>query len=484
MSPGRDSDSLPFRKDQILASLPPVWPHRVCDRIGAAVRQSDRKLVVLDDDPTGTQTVYDIPVITEWSVDRLESELLDPAPAFYVLTNSRSMPVDEAVALHRQIACNLRTAAGRLEAAGVVPPTLSVVSRSDSTLRGHFPAEVDALYAALGPFDAVFLVPYFGDGGRMTIDDVHYVAQGEWLLPAAETPFARDAVFGYRASNLRHWVAEKTAGRVPADAVASLSLDELRRGGPAGVLRRICELPPGSICVVNAAAQRDLEVFVLGLLDAETLGRRYLFRTAASFVAARLGLAPRPLLNGEDLRFSAPNGGLTVVGSHVPCSSEQLQRLLARAAVVPVELDVALLLDPNRRDQTVRAAITEVNHHLGESRDVVLYTSRQLILHARADANLETGRIVSEAIVQVVQQLAAPPRYLIAKGGITSSDVATRALGVRRALVLGQIIPGVPVWRLGSETAYPGLPYVVFPGNVGGPEALADVVAILGNNPP
>lgn len=479
MSTAIDPDFPQLHQEQVLASLPPVWPEELGEGIRAAVRQSGRKLMVLDDDPTGTQTVYDIPVITEWSVERLESELLDSTPAFYVLTNSRSMPESEAVALHRLIAANLQTAVGRLEAAGVVPPVLSIVSRSDSTLRGHFPAEIDALQAALGPFDAVFLIPFFAAGGRVTIDDVHYVAQGQWLLPAATTPFARDAVFGYRSSHLRDWIAEKTAGRVPADAVASLGLDELRQGGPAAVLRRLCELPAGSICVVNAAAERDLEVFVRGLLDAETQGRRYLFRTAASFVAARLGLAPRPLLDGKTLQYGGTSGGLTIVGSYVPCTSEQLQRLLDRAAVVPIELDVPSLLDANRREETVRAAIADLNRHLAASRDVVLYTSRQLITHAGADANLETGRIVSEAIVRVVRQLAVPPRYLIAKGGITSSDVATRALGVRRALVLGQILPGVPVWRLGAETAYPGLPYVVFPGNVGGPEALAEAVAMF-----
>jgi uncharacterized protein YgbK (DUF1537 family) len=479
MSTAIDPDFPQLHQEQVLASLPPVWPEELGEGIRAAVRQSGRKLMVLDDDPTGTQTVYDIPVITEWSVERLESELLDSTPAFYLLTNSRSMPESEAVALHRLIAANLQTAVGRLEAAEVVPPKLSVVSRSDSTLRGHFPAETDALQAALGPFDAVFLIPFFAAGGRMTIDDVHYVAQGQWLLPAATTPFARDAVFGYRSSHLREWIAEKTAGRVPADAVASLGLDELRQGGPAAVLRRLCGLPAGSICVVNAAAERDLEVFVRGLLDAETQGRRYLFRTAASFVAARLGLAPRPLLDGKTLPYGATSGGLTIVGSYVPCTNEQLQRLLDRAAVVPIELDVPSLLDANRREETVRAAIADLNRHLAASRDVVLYTSRQLITHAGADANLETGRIVSEAIVRVVRQLAVPPRYLIAKGGITSSDVATRGLGVRRALVLGQILPGVPIWRLGAETAYPGLPYVVFPGNVGGPEALAEAVAMF-----
>ena len=75
---------------------------------------------------------------------------------------------------------------------------------------------------------------------------------------------------------------------------------------------------------------------------------------------------------------------------------------------------------------------------------------------------------------------------MVSKGGITSSVLATDALNVRRAQVLGQILPGVPVWQLGPEARYPGMPYVVFPGNVGGPDALLKAVAILhggGNSP-
>jgi uncharacterized protein YgbK (DUF1537 family) len=86
---------------------------------------------------------------------------------------------------------------------------------------------------------------------------------------------------------------------------------------------------------------------------------------------------------------------------------------------------------------------------------------------------------VSDALISLVQHLAVAPRYLIAKGGITSSDIATQGLGVRRALVLGQALPGVPVWQLGVEARFPGLGYVVFPGNVGADTALAELIAAL-----
>jgi uncharacterized protein YgbK (DUF1537 family) len=474
-----DEGLQPLRKSERLAALPPVWPHDLCGEIRSGALAARSKLVVLDDDPTGTQTVYDVPVITEWSLEALRAELAESSPGFYILTNSRSMPQAAAEKLNREIAENLRAAARSLARDGQAEPAFSIVSRSDSTLRGHFPCEVEVLGEVLGPFDAVVVAPFFEEGGRFTIDDVHYVAEGDWLVPAAATPFARDAVFGYRSSNLRQWIAEKTAGRVAAAWVQSIDIDELRRHGPEAVRKRLVDLPRGSVLIVNAAAARDLEVFVLGLIRAEAQGRRFLFRTAASFVAARLGLAKRPLLAAEELASSAPGGGLIVVGSYVPKTTEQLERLLAELGVQPVELDVAALLDRGRRDAVVEAASRDVNRLLEQGHDAVLFTSRQLVTRPDAAANLEIGRRISDALVEVVRRLGHRPRHLIAKGGITSSDVATRGLGVRRAVVRGQILPGVPVWQLGPETRFPGLPYVVFPGNGGGPFALVEAAALL-----
>ena len=108
--------------------------------------------------------------------------------------------------------------------------------------------------------------------------------------------------------------------------------------------------------------------------------------------------------------------------------------------------------------------------------------------HTRAHAHLtpsssrrslEVGALVSKAICSLVHGLREPPAFLVAKGGITSNDVAVHALGVRRADVLGSVRPGVPVWRCGAESRAPGLAYVVFPGNVGAADDLARVAFIL-----
>lgn len=467
-----DPAALP--RDATFAALPPPWPQDVLAANAAAAAAAGRTLVVLDDDPTGTQTVREIAVVTAWDVATLTTELSAGPACFYVLTNSRSLAAEDSRALHVELAANLRAAS----AASRRP--VVVASRSDSTLRGHYPLETDTLAAILGPFDATFITPYFEAGGRYTLNNTHYVAEGDRLVPAAATPFARDAAFGYRHSHLPSWVEEKTAGRTRAADVATISLDLIRHGGPIPVAAKLRTLPRGSVCVVNAAAPRDIEVFAAATLAAEAAGSRFLYRTAAGFVAARIGQSPQhALLSPAAFSTATAQGGLTLVGSFVPKTTAQLSALLAASAVTPIEVDVSALLDDALRAPALAAALAALNSALAAGRDTVVYTSRQLITGPDAAASLAIGRRVSEALIHLVRHLAVAPRYLIAKGGITSSDTATLGLGVRRALVLGQALPGVPVWKLGAEARFPGLGYVVFPGNVGGDTALADLVARL-----
>ena len=462
--------SLPL--DQTLRDLPPEWPDDLLPAIRQHLRDANRKLVVLDDDPTGTQTVHDIAVLTEWSVESLVEELRRDASAFYLLTNSRSLPLAEAQALNREIAQNLLAARRQTDI------DFTVVSRSDSTLRGHFPGETDALLDALGErVDATLIIPFFLEGGRYTIDAVHYMHDGEWLIPVAQTSFAEDAAFGYSHSDLREWVAEKTGGRTRSHAVAHLSLVDIRSGGPDRVADKLMALD-GDTCVLDSVSMRDQQVAVLGILQAEAQGKRFLYRTAASFVQARAGLSPQPVLTANEVQEDlVGSGGLVVVGSYVPTTTVQLGKLLATTDVVPVEVDVAALLTNARANEVERATVS-MNEALHNGRNVAVYTSRELVT-AEGDESLSIGQRVSESLVDVVRGLAERPRFLVAKGGITSSDVATRGLGVRRALVRGQIVPGVPLWSLGAESRFAGMPYVVFPGNVGGDGAVAEVVGKL-----
>ena len=461
-------------KQSLLATLPPEWPESLLSHIQQQVRADGRCLVILDDDPTGAQTTSNLPVLAEWSVESLCAELTGDYPAFFILTNTRSMPEAEAIKLNEAIGQNL------LQASQKTKRDFSILSRSDSTLRGHFPAECEALAAALAQdLDGWLLLPYFGEGGRLTANDIHFVTEGDDLIPVGQTPFAQDSTFGYRASNLRQWVAEKTNGRILASEVLSISLNDIRRGGPQQVYGQLLQASGGRIIIANILCQRDLEVFTDGLLLAEAAGKRFLYRTAASFVQVRAGLAPSPLLTAAQLGLPATGGGLIVAGSYVPKTTRQIERLLVDTDVYPLEVQVEALLDEVRRAGEIDRVVVLADKTLAAGRDVVIYTSRDLVQGGNGRSHLDIGQQISASLVQIVQSISTRPRYLVAKGGITASDIATEALNVRRTLVAGQILPGVPVWHLGRESRYPGLAYIIFPGNVGEVEALAELVSQL-----
>ena len=458
-------------KSQLLNKLPDEWPQDLRSAIIKQIGANRHKIVVLDDDPTGTQTIHGLPVLTEWSLGTLTAEFKNDLSAFYILTNSRSYTLPVARKINTEIGHNLAAAARQ------ACQKFVVISRSDSTLRGHFPGEVEALSDALAQnYDGWIIIPFFLEGGRYTVDHIHYVEEDGILVPAAETEFARDRVFGYSKSNLCDWTAEKTGRNISAKDVASISIENLRKGGPESVTTILMGLHDGKYCVVNAASYRDLEVFVQGLLAAEARGKIFLFRTAASFVQVRAGISPRQLITKTDLQLSPAGGGLIVVGSYVPRSTKQINSLLMERDVSHTEISIAALLDDQFRDSEIDRVVNEVETVLRQGKDMLIFTSRQLMTGKDSGSSLQIGQKISQGLIVILRHIQTVPRYILAKGGITSSDIATGALGIKKAFVLGQIQAGVSVWRLGRESRFPDLPYIVFPGNVGDENALVNIV--------
>jgi uncharacterized protein YgbK (DUF1537 family) len=295
-------------------------------------------------------------------------------------------------------------------------------------------------------------------------------------VPVGATEFARDATFGFAASDLRDWAVEKSGGRWAHDEVAALPLETVRQGAEAVAAWFLAAQQP--VIVINSAEDGDMAAAVLGMIEAEAAGRRYLCRTAAAFVRARFGLPRRPLLAPTEMvRDVGP--GLVVVGSHVPRSSAQLEHARALETARAIEVPADALLD-DRREGAIQEAIDAVNDAWAGGVDALLFTSRT-VLQNRADeaANLRVGRQISSALVAIVRGLARQPAWFIAKGGITSSDMATEALGIRHATVLGALIPGVPVWRAVDDARGPEVPRVIFPGNVGAEDDLARAMQAL-----
>ncbi|KAL1962626.1 hypothetical protein VTN77DRAFT_9340 [Rasamsonia byssochlamydoides] len=472
----QEYDVLP--RASTLAQLPPEYPTDAQDLIARHFESTKPTiLVVLDDDPTGTQTCHDIIVLTVWDVPTLIEEFQRPGSrGFFILTNSRALPPVEAETLLRAVCENVAQAA-RSTCQGV-----EIVLRGDSTLRGHFPLEADVAQSVFGDVDAWVLAPFFFQGGRFTINDVHYVAEGEQLVPAAKTPFAQDASFGYKSSNLRDYILEKAPGKFRPEQIFSVTIEEIRQGGPETVAARLMELPRGSIVIVNAAAESDMHVFVAGLLQAESQGKRFLYRTAAAFVSTRLGVRSKALVTASELNLPAPRqtGGLIIAGSYVPKTTAQLNTLIDRRGphLAVLELNVEdLISSQEHAAAVVTRVVQEAERHLRSGRDTLVMTSRKVITGADGLSSLAIGTKVAEALVSVLQQIEVRPRYIIAKGGITSSDAATKGLNIKRAIIVGQAAPGVPLWRCDeSTTRHVGVPYVVFPGNVGGESTLCELV--------
>jgi uncharacterized protein YgbK (DUF1537 family) len=432
------------------------------------------KIIAIDDDPTGCQTVHSCLLLTRWDVETLIEALNDESPLFFVLSNTRGLDAVQAADVTREICVNLRAALDRLAGQGR-PVQPLIVSRSDSTLRGHYPIETDVIAEELGPFDAHFLVPAFFEGGRITRDGVHYLLVDGRPVPVNETEFARDSVFGYRHAFLPDYVEEKTGGRIQAREVERFGLDDVR--GEIGA--RLLSLSGNRCCVVDAERQADLDGFARQVLAAVGEGKRFLFRSAASLLTSFAALPPQPVAaRSMSAYVRGGRPGVVLVGSHVAKSSRQLQTLIDTTDVVPVEIDLERLVqDEAGLFETIIDRLETAQH---ENSNLVLYTSRGERQFPTTDERLAFGERVSGFLVRIVQNLPRETGFLISKGGITSNDTLSRGLALRTARVLGQILPGCPVVRCPADhPRLPELPVVIFPGNVGDDASLAEVYRIL-----
>lgn len=458
---GRSADILNTYKE-----IDEAW---VDGLLAAEIAANRRKLVVLDDDPTGVQTVHDISVYTDWDYESIRQGFLEENNLFYILTNSRGFTQEETTRVHHEIA----------EVTDRVAKELGrdylFLSRSDSTLRGHYPLETQLLRADYEKntgrvIDGEILCPFFKEGGRYTIDNVHYVKYGNELIPANETEFAKDKTFGYTAATLPEYVEEKTQGGCRAADVTCISLEALRAMQIDRIEEQLLGVHDFGRVIVNAVDYADLKVFCVALYRAMAKGRVFMFRTAAALVKVMGGVTDQPLLEREQMTDAGnPNGGIIVIGSHTEKTTRQLEALKALPEIDFIELNATLVRDEAAFEQEVERCLLEEETGIRAGRTVCCYTTRALITADTGDREdeLRLSVKISDAVQSLVGRLKVTPRFVIAKGGITSSDIGKKALGVKRANVLGQIEPGIPVWQTGAESRFPGIPYVIFPGNVG-----------------
>ncbi|WP_310422730.1 four-carbon acid sugar kinase family protein [Chamaesiphon sp. VAR_48_metabat_135_sub] len=429
---------------------------------------SQPKIIVLDDDPTGSQTVHSCLLLTQWDVETLKLGLTDAAPIFFILTNTRALEPSQAAAVTREVCQNLKIAIAEVGIADFL-----VVSRSDSTLRGHYPIETDVIAAELGGFDAHFLMPAFFEGGRITRDSIHYLLVNGVETPVHQTEFARDSVFAYSHSYLPDYVAEKTQGKIPADRVVQFLLPEVRSGS----LERLMQLERNRCCVVDGEQQSDFDRFAADILAAASQGKKFLFRSGASILTSLANLGAQPIPATEMSKY-VRNGkpGAIIIGSHVQKTTEQLAQLLKAQGIVGVEIDVSQLIDDDTtiRKQLLATILDRIDTIHTDGNTPAIYTSRQELSFNSIQARLQFGESVSALLMDIIRALPDDIGFLISKGGITSNDTLSKGLALPTARLLGQIVPGCSaIVTPPTHPQFPNLPVVLFPGNVGDADALA-----------
>ena len=454
------------------------------ETISQSVDQLNRIFVVLDDDPTGTQSVADVPVLLSWEVSDLQWALETGARAVYVMTNSRSLDPDKAREITREVVQNSLSAAERT---GV---SIGFISRSDSTLRGHFPLETETIREQLDhagwELHGVCLIPAFPDAGRVTVGLRHYAGNlgRDEFVEVSKTEFAQDATFGFRSSHLAEWIKEKR-GPDSQGVITEVDLETIR-SGPEAVEAVLEGQTDFTTAVFDCVVEDDLKVIAHSLRQRERQGAHHIYRVGPPFVRSFIGQERREPLGPEELAAltglagSSVEGGLVVVGSHTDLTTQQLAQLRESGPLFECELDVGVLLDGSHPDQLDSLA-EDVAAGLSGGDTVVLSTSRTLAKGNDARDSLSIARQVSAALCHVVETAlaATAPRFVIAKGGITSSDIASKALGIRRAIVRGSLLPGLVSLWLPEDGMNKSVPYVVFPGNVGDEHSLAAVVQKL-----
>ncbi|MCI9166818.1 MAG: hydroxyacid dehydrogenase [Dorea sp.] len=468
---------------EVLSSYKEIDEAAVDGLLNKEIAANNKKIVVLDDDPTGVQTVHDISVYTNWEKESIRQGFEEENHLFYVLTNSRGFTAGQTTKAHREIAAVVD------EVAKECGKEYIFISRSDSTLRGHYPLETEILKENYEnntgkTIDGEIICPFFKEGGRFTIGNVHYVKYGEELVPADETEFAKDKTFGYSTAVMPEYVEEKTEGAYKASDVTCISLEDIHNTDFDKIEEQLMAVKDFNKIIVNAIDYADVKVFCTALYRAMAKGKVFMFRTAAAIVKVMGGVSSQPLLTREQMVVKeTENGGIIVVGSHTDKTTKQVECLKELADIEFIELDATLVKDDEAFEDEVKRCLEKEEECIKAGRTVCCYTTRALITADTGDREdeLRLSVKISDAVQSLVGRLKITPSFVIAKGGITSSDVGTKALAVRKANVLGQIRPGIPVWQTGGESKFPMTPYVIFPGNVGEITTLKEAAEVLMN---
>ncbi|WP_283153421.1 four-carbon acid sugar kinase family protein [Guptibacillus hwajinpoensis] len=442
----------------------------------------DRKIIVLDDDPTGVQTIHNLSVYTCWDINSVREGFNESEEMFFILTNSRSFSKEKTIKTHQEIAKNI------VKVSKESGKDFVIICRGDSTLRGHYILEMDIISATIRELtgremDGQIICPSFFEGGRITIDNIHYLKEKDKLVPIAETEFSKDKTFGYYHSHLGLYIEEKTNGLYKENECMYIDHKELKKANIYPLMNKLDSISNEKKVIVNATEYSQLEFFCESLRLSLANKKNFIIRSAASFVKVFGRISDKPLLTGKELlNTNNQNGGLIIVGSHVDKTTKQLKALMdSNLPVTFLEFNIQKVIKQNKKN-VIQTISNQAQNLIQKGQNVVIFTSREVFISKAMDDEelLEISVQISNALSSIVMKLESTPSFIIAKGGITSSDIAKKGLNVIKARVLGQITKGVPVWITGIESKFPNFPYIIFPGNIGEDSYLKDIIEELG----
>jgi len=447
------------------------------------------KIIIIDDDPTGSQTVNGCNLILKWDYETLLKGLKASSNLLFILANTRSLNEKDLKIRLKEICSSLNEI---MNNSLFAEEEFVLVSRGDSTLRGHNFIEPFIINELLGPFDATFYIPAFIEGKRTTINGNHFVDS----IPIHKTIFSKDKIFGFNTSNIKQLICEQSNHQLNFNHIENIFIQdfELLESNKKNKLHMYIENLKDNkkviVDIIDYSQLDKLSKIVKSLLKK----KRFLFRSAASFISSlsNIKYTQKDHIYFSQLRRKNNNDqimkGLIVVGSYVELTTLQLTKVLEISLCEPIEIDVlklyALFKIEDNFDQLnsfKQLILNSVREILGQDYIPVLFTSRDIVSPIDNNDLIRFQYFLSSFLAKIVSAIKYEIGYLISKGGITTHTILSKGLEADSVYLEGQILPGISLVTFNLLEQKGKLPIVTFPGNIGNNMSLVKTLEILEN---
>ena len=448
------------------------------------------KIIVIDDDPTGSQTVHDCLLLLRWDVDTLKKGFQSSSNLFFILANTRALSENQAEERLKEIADALNDV---ISTQGYNKDELIFISRGDSTLRGHNFLEPYTLSKLLGPFHATFHIPAFIEGKRITKNGNHFVGD----LPAHKTIYAQDKNFGFQTNNVGQLLCQKSKNKLEFKKIKNIFHSELAISDvneSNKVSEMVANLTGNTHVVVDALNYSQLKVFSKIIMKYHTQ-KSFLFRSAASFVSTISNIHKNRKKTSYYSTLCRKNRdnkymiGLIVIGSYVELTNRQLKKISERDAINLIELDVSEFHQIHKlEDRHIQIdlfktkLIKEIRNSIDKCFTPILHTSRKYLISGNKSEQRQFSNSLAYFMAQLVAEIKFEIGYLISKGGITTNLILSEGLNADVVYLEGQILPGISLVTHKIPELDIKIPVVTFPGNIGDDYSLVKVLNILEGN--